>query len=153
MKRGFTYIELLLVIIILGILTSISAPSFKNSFNDLKLNNSAKRIAILIKQLQAHAFSRTEIFCLEVRSQEGVLQPLSKVNFRWQPLKTRDIKTVILPQGINLLLSPKDKMRIYFYPDGSIDKTDVILESGKNRKIILTLEDITGNVKISGIEQ
>jgi len=153
MKKGFTFIELLLVIIILGVLTLVSAPSLKNSFNDFKLNNSTKEIALLIRQLQAKAVNQSEVYRLQIDKGRGVLLPLEKKNNQWQPLIQGKIKQVFLPQAMNLSTLPENKENIFFYPDGSIDKVDIVLENEAGKKTILTFEDITGNVKIKEGQQ
>jgi len=142
-----------LVIIIIGILSGISAPSLKNSFNSFKLNSSAREIALLIRQLQAKAVYQAEPFFLQINTQKGIFAPMAKVNNYWQALKEKSVKPIIIDEVIRLSILPQEKERINFYPDGSIDKIEIKLENPSYQKIVLTVEDIIGNVKISQIQQ
>ena len=77
-RRGFTLVEILIVVIILGILAAIVIPQFTNASTD------ARRVSLL---RQLHTLrSQIQIFIVE---HEGEIPALNGIN--WDPLTTRTI--------------------------------------------------------------
>lgn len=61
MKKGYTIIELIMVIVIVGILATLSIPRFQ-SFYYIKLNGAMKKVIADIRYAQQLAISRHESY-------------------------------------------------------------------------------------------
>ncbi len=65
-RRGFTLVELLLVVIILGVIVSMSVPRFSNSFDFMKLRSGTYDFAATLEHAQALSILQERFIRLEI---------------------------------------------------------------------------------------
>jgi prepilin-type N-terminal cleavage/methylation domain-containing protein len=118
---GFTFIELLIVITLLGILTALSLPQFKRSAEHIQLTNASRQLQSYINFLSQRAIVETKPIRL-----------ILGTDYR-------------LPDGIQL---ETDQPEINVYPDGSIDKVTITLTNRQKENITLTTRGVFGGIKI-----
>lgn len=147
-KRGFSLLELLLVIIILGIVFSLATPIFKNTFSQLQLNNFTEDLVFLIRYLHTRSVAQQEILCLNFNCEEGKILPILKDESGFQELKDRFAKIYFVPKNISI---ETDSLQVCFYPDGTTDKLNLFIKD-KNKNIF-KIETITtlGDAKVSKV--
>lgn len=58
--KGFTFIEILLVVVLLGVLVTVSIPSFHASFQTLLLKDSTQDMVALMRYAQSRAVVKNE---------------------------------------------------------------------------------------------
>jgi len=135
---GFTFIELLLTIIIIGILIGISVPTFSRTFDNLKLNNFSRDLQTFMNYLRDRSVVEVEIIYLNLDSQGNEFW--AKV----QGSQSR-LKTLPLPEGLKV---DTEKNQVLFYPDGHIDGATISITNQHNQKISLTTKGVFSGVKI-----
>jgi len=137
-RRGFTLIEIMMVVAILGLTLAMGMPSFIKSMKQegmrkaqmdlMKACQEARRTAILTAQPAYLVFHPTE----------GTFE----VPGQFQAKFPDDI--VIDIMGVNSLEVEHDEVaRVRFNPNGTSDEFDIIIHSGDQEQIKLSLEEIT----------
>ena len=138
MRKGFTLIEILFVVIILSILIGFSMPQLKKTYENLELNNFARELQSYMNYLCEQAIVTGETIYLTI----------DNGNKKYWASVTGDknrLKTATIPDDIKLETQQK---QIAFYPDASIDKVIIKVSNASNQYLSLTTKGVFGSVKI-----
>jgi general secretion pathway protein H len=177
-RRGFTLIELILVLVIVGFLISLVAPAI-TSTTGLSLKTGAKRIAAGLRYARSQAVTTGSVYQIRFDMEQGEMTiervveedpyGLQTGGKRWweaeegeekgeeegPPGELYEKKIYRLPKGITIARVIADDEEINegealidFYPNGSCSGGDVFLMDSKERVYRIALEFITGFVKI-----
>lgn len=147
-KSSLTFIELLLVVVIISILVTLSIPQFRKTFDNLELESFVKDIYYLSRYLQASSISQAKIHCLNINLQEAKLWANYKEENELKQIEGKLGKIFAAPPGIIISLDPADKTSVYFYPDGNIDKITITFENKYKKQVSLVTQGVTGDIKI-----
>jgi len=148
-KAGFTYIELIIVIVILGVLIGLSTPQLKKTFAYFELENSTKNIYLLCNYLQSASISEAKIYCLNFLEETREFKPsFLKEGGQWEILKTRYARLYKIPEKIALEIISTNKNKIFFYPDGSIDNLTILFKNEFGQERSLEIKGVSGEIKI-----
>ncbi|MCX5712169.1 MAG: prepilin-type N-terminal cleavage/methylation domain-containing protein [Candidatus Omnitrophica bacterium] len=141
--KALTFIELLVVIIIIGMLAGLAFPNLRRSFNSAQTEEFSRQLQFTMNYLRDKSVVEQKVIFLS-------FDPQGKSYSAWFQAQNLMFKTYSLPAGIDIRISKKsnpDDPAVYFYPDGRIDAVDIgIACAGKS--IILTTEGVFGKVKI-----
>ena len=148
-EKGITFIELILVISILSIITAISTPLFRRTFDNLQVRNLCRDISKLSRYVQERAIIEQLIHRIDfdVNSKEYwvsiIKDSLNPEEFI--RLNNKFGRTRRFPPNIVLECT---KSYALFYPDGTTDELHLYI-TGKNNEIYTaTNKETTGYVKI-----
>lgn len=95
-ESGFTLIEALITIIVLGVLAAIATPSFISWLNAKKVNDVATQVESAIKETQATAIKRNQTCTLTLNT---VTYALSSTPASCLPTGTRDLAKLGIKVG------------------------------------------------------
>lgn len=146
-RRAITFIELLIVIVIIGILTGVSIPQFRKTFSHLELESFVKDIYYLSRYLQGSAVSQGKIYCLNIDKEPEGFHATYKKESDFLNAEGRFGKLYKFPDGISVSVDPPDINNIYFYPDGSIDKIKITFKN-RYEEICLVIKGTIGEIQI-----
>jgi len=137
-KRGFTFIEILFVIIIIGILIGVSLPVFKKTSQKLELNSFSGQLQFLVSYLRERAIVERAVIVLNIDTEN------KKIWGEFQDAPGR-LKDCVIPQAIKL---DPEKKQVLIYPDGKIDAFNLTITNDENQKVALTTEGVYGGSKV-----
>ncbi len=141
-RRGFSLLELLLVIAIMGMLAAVVLPSLPGALESARLRGSAGevRATFTLARTLAVSESRSRAVAFDLgRGEYGI---------------DGDPRKWALPEGIRVAaLRPGDAapeggvLRVRFYPDGSADEAEVALSSSGGGRLRISVDPLTGIVR------
>ena len=141
--KALTFIELLVVVIIIGILAGLAVPNLRKSFNSAQREGFSRQLQFTMNYLRDKSVVEQKAIFLDFdRRSKSYSAGFQEENAAF--------RVYSLPAGISIEVAKKsnpDNPAVYFYPDGRIDAVDIGVNSG-GKKIILTTEGVFGKVKI-----
>ena len=141
--EGLTFIELLIVIIIIGSLVGLSLPNLRKSFNSIQAENFSRQLQSNMNYFRDKSVIEGKVFCFKFNNNNQQYS-VGLIN------STKAIKVFAIPKEITVTLTKKtntDNPAIFFYPDGRIDVVTLVVNSG-GQDITLTTEGSFGKVKL-----
>lgn len=141
--KGFTLLEILVVMVIAGLMMALIPPLFSGAVSGTKLKGSARDLAVALRETRSQAIihNSEQLVHLDLetpryRIGSGKIQPLpDNVGI--------DIETITGEK-----LEPDAKHTLRFFPDGS-SSGELITLSGGNRAYHLQLNWLTGSITIT----
>lgn len=148
-KKGFTFIELMLVVITIGIILGLSIPLFRRTFTDLQLENLTQSMAQLMRYAQERAIVERFPYRINFDFDKGrywvaVGSDAFDPN-TFQRLGGRFGRVYVVPNGISI---DGEDGALTFYPDGRADRGCIYLTDQKQTFYTLTTQGRIGSVKI-----
>ncbi|MCU7921984.1 MAG: prepilin-type N-terminal cleavage/methylation domain-containing protein [Candidatus Thiodiazotropha sp. (ex Dulcina madagascariensis)] len=147
--RGFTLIELMLVLVVLALLVTLTPPLFEKAFPALKLKAAARDLAQEIRYVQQTAILTGRPMQVRFNLQTHAYQS-DQVN-------GGEVRA--LPEGIRFVtrdgpMPAEDRQRLIlvFYPDGSSSGGLLLLDNG-GRRFAITVDWLTSRVAVNEHDQ
>lgn len=154
-KKGFTFIELTVVIILIGLIMALTAPRFRQSILTDDLKTTVRRMVGLIKSLRNDAIRERKEYLLHFDIESNKYWIASTKMNEIEKAKARE-KAVFLPASVRILdIWFKDtgkKMTgeavIRFNKKGYVQESAIHLGSQDERKFTLLLSPFLGKVTV-----
>jgi Tfp pilus assembly protein FimT len=147
-NKGLTFIELILVAIIIAVLVGLSTPLFKTSFSGLQLKRSCQKLVQLMRYAQAKSIAEREVTRLNLDFDKSTFWLSAQGNNssaefkllagRWGKVHT--ITEAITIEPVDDLPEDNETAYISFYPDGSIDQAKIKISDEKENGFIITTQ-------------
>ncbi|MET0069143.1 MAG: GspH/FimT family protein [Candidatus Thiodiazotropha sp.] len=142
--RGFTLIELMLVLLLLGLLAGLTPPLFERAFPSLKLKAAARDLAQEIRYIQQTAILTGQPSKVEF--------DLANNAYKSDHVNSGEVRH--LPDGLRFIRdesgnSPNEQAILVFkfFPDGSSSGGLLMLDNG-GRRFAITVDWLTSRVQV-----
>lgn len=139
---GFTLLEMLVVLMIMGLVAALTIPTFGTGVSSTALKGAARDVAAGLRLARGQAITQRAEAALEL--------DVAARSFRVPP----DPRVHSLPSGIELKLftAQRDLVNeqvgaVRFYPDGGSDGGRITLAAGE-RKFDVDVDWLTGRIAI-----
>jgi prepilin-type N-terminal cleavage/methylation domain-containing protein len=138
LSRGFTFIELFCVIIIIGVAAVVSFPRINNYFNNQELIVFSRDLQAVVNYLCQRAVVERKVIYLEIDED-------NEQYWAYDSGGSNMLKKYRIPAGIKVAAGQK---RIMFYPDGAVDKINIKLINRDNQAVNLTSKGVFCGAKL-----
>ncbi len=102
--RGFTLIEILVVVLIIGVLASVVTLSFTGGNLEQELRGEAERTALRIELARSNALQRNREWGVVVEEAGYRFVELDPYNAAWVEQTERPLQPVVMPANVRLTL-------------------------------------------------
>ncbi|HEY9850622.1 MAG TPA: type II secretion system protein [Leptolyngbyaceae cyanobacterium] len=144
LNAGFSLVEMLVVIALIGILGAIAAPSWISFLNRQRLNSAQAEALSVIRQAQVNAKAEKRIWQASFRNSNGKIQwavhpeNVSVDNVNWNNLLGEDADKIDIEDTNTTLRKENDIYHVQFQykgrVNGQLGKVTFILPSLRNRE-------------------
>ncbi len=154
LQSGFTYIELLIVLVILSIVLSSSVPLFSRTFSRLQLEVFSYKVAKLLDFARNRAVISGDAMQVHFNTRDRKYRLLQAqgdpLNGPFEPVAGRVGLTQIVPDAIVVSSSQPN---VTFYPNGAADAFQLFIYDKKRNGYKLTTDVWTGHVRLTRTEE
>ena len=177
-NRGFTLIELMVVIVLIGIMTAMIIPEMRGSYQDAVLRSASRKLVdgfdlaysraisfnqthrvrldrkgnryVIEKKLREGAADDRFVPLKDVSGSTGALDSSLKIGFRMGGEETSALAGPEQPasSGARDLRAPPRAEGFTFYPDGTSDAGEVVLEDREGFRVAMRMNPVTARVHI-----
>ncbi len=154
---GFTLLELIIVIIIIGLMSVLVVPVIGGSLSNMKLKTAAKKTASALRYCRNKAATQKTTYIAGIDFAVNIISVENKKKASEKPEETDepDLKTYKLPEGVHMekIVSgdqeiDSGRFKITFFPNGSCSGGLITLAGTREKQYNINLDSITGIVTI-----
>ena len=141
-KSGFTFVEILLVLVLIGVFTGLIIPRVGGLFFGYEFHATVNQVEKLIRSSQERAILDNRIYRLSIDAgKKSVRVDVRSVKEEeaedFVMLDESGKHEISVPEGITMRMMGIDV--VFFYPDGTSDKTKFILAQNEDRKATFSI--------------
>ena len=144
-SRGFTFVEMVVVLIIIAVGTALVVPMIEGGFDSREVRRAARQIAATMHHVRGEAVALGE-------PQELVIDPYENAIAttdwgRWAVLTDRAIIEKI-EGGSDL---GDGRVQILFFPNGSSSGAEIVIASRRDRsrnRLRVSLDPLVGTIRV-----
>lgn len=141
-KRGFTLIELVLVLLLIGVSMVIVLPNIDRGLQDREVRISALGLAAVARDLRSRALTdgMPQELLLNVPQNSYLAAQATEVHL------PADVKFASVDGGETI---DRDIKKFYFFPNGSSLGGEIVLAGERSVSYLVRMEALTGRVQVS----
>lgn len=146
---GFTLLELLLVMFIIGLSAALSIPVVGSSIDSLKIKSAAKNLSTILKHARNTAIAEKQPYTVQIKPQENMvfLAPFLKPESK-KEIKLSEKAKIAKVTRFNAPAELEEKT-ITFYPRGNSSGGSITIHDANDRPAyIINIEPATARVKV-----
>lgn len=156
MTSGFTLIELVVVVLILGVMIALVAPTF-GEIGAANLKRSTRHISGMIRYLRDDALAKKAVFRLSFDIQSGRYWPEQLTVTSEKTAEFKNLQSPLAKEGALFgqttfrdvrVVGHPDEPYILFTPDGWVERAFIHLRDGGGRDYTLIVNPLTGKTKL-----
>jgi general secretion pathway protein H len=171
-SKGFTLLELIIVLLIIGLMMALVTPRLIGSLTKMNLKTSAQKISSSLRYARSQAISGQIIYhaifdfeknSLNIKAEKPQDDEDAYLKAEIESVETDNLKATeareesyFLPEGVKIekaMITPDEidsgSFSIMFYPAGNSSGGSVVLIDEKERRFQINVDLITGIVDLT----
>jgi prepilin-type N-terminal cleavage/methylation domain-containing protein len=150
--KGFSLIELLVVLVLLGLLTALVVPRFFNTLGRLEARSTSKKISAILRYCRSESVNKNRIYLASFDSNSNALSILYASVGDEKPTSERaytlprEMRVEKVDAGRTLLDVSLPSFE--FYPNGGSNGGTALVTGGERREYLIQVDFLTGSVKV-----
>jgi len=144
-SAGFSLLELIVVLILLGLASVLVAPSFTGGLSGLQLETSTRDVITLMRHARSEAIAKQHVFRVVVGQDDPFSAKYFFTNDFGETIKERE-----LPKGLQFQVA--DDMHlpltVSFYPNGRSSGAVFGIKNKQGKATSIGVDTITGFAKL-----
>jgi general secretion pathway protein H len=161
-NRGFSLIELMVVLILISLSIALVTPSLSRFSRTIELKGAAKKVSTILRYCRSEAVNKGQVYqtLFDSNSREVRVQSMALKDEKDEK-KEGEVtqKTYALPEGIQMKgvdipspQYPSEFPLIEFYPNGGSNGGTILLDSQDRVGYKVNVDFLTGIVKVERAE-
>lgn len=155
--RGFTLIELVIVLLIISLLAVLLTPNLTRTLSHMEAKGAAKRISAILRYCRSDAVNKRKVNLVALDTASQVVSVYSVDEEENEPKAERFYP---IPRGIKLEkievgknLYDLSQPAFEFYPNGGSNGGRATIQSERGRAYTIRVDLLTGGVKVLESEE
>jgi len=143
--RGFTFIELMVVLCIIGLAAAVVVPAIDAGMDSREVRRATRQIAATMHHLRSEALATGKLRRLRINPSQNAIETDGRG--RWAELTER----AIIERVDGGVMAGDGTVDILFYANGATSGADIIIASRRDRssnRIRLLLDPLVGSVRV-----
>ncbi len=144
-SAGFSLLELVVVLILLGLASVLVAPSFTGGLSGLQLETSTRDVITLMRHARSEAIAKQQVFRVVVGEENPLSGKYFLTNDFGEPLKERE-----LPKGFQFQVADEFHLplTVSFYPNGRSSGAAFGIKNKQGKATAVSVDSITGFARL-----
>jgi prepilin-type N-terminal cleavage/methylation domain-containing protein len=139
-RDGFTLLELIIVLILLGLAAAVVIPSFTGGLRGLRLETAGRDLITRMKQARTDALSQQAVFRVVLKT-----DPAGDDQYVFVDEYGRTLRSYNLPEDVVVKTPEKElPLTISFYPSGKSSGGKFSLQYEGGRVLRISVDPVTG---------
>jgi general secretion pathway protein H len=151
-SRGFSLLELIIVLIIISLLTLLVVPRFIGTMSHMEVRSVAKKISAILRFSRNNAINKNKIYQVNYDAESNLVSVQSadegddKLSVQNSYPLPKDIRMEKVEVGKTLFESALPSFE--FYPNGGANGGTAVVRGGEGRAYSIQVDFLTGVVKV-----
>ena len=154
-SRGFTLIEILVVMVLISIVTAFTLPAIRTSLFSDQLKTTARRLVGFVTEVSQNAVSKQSEYRISFDLEENHVWATPEAAKSKQEEEAKEIKLVV-PESVRIVdvvsanseKNSQGTATLFLSKKGYIDKTAIHLRSDDGRDMTIILSPFLGVTRI-----
>ena len=143
--RGFTFIELMVVLCIIGLAAAVVVPAIDAGMDSREVRRATRQIAATMHHLRSEALATGKTRRLRINPSQNAIE--TDDHGRWAELTER----AVIERVDGGVMAGDGSVDILFYANGANSGADIVIASRRDRasnRIRLLLDPLVGTVRV-----
>ena len=154
LSPAFTFIELLIVLIVIGVFIALAIPQIGKAYDGFLLDDAVKDVYYIARYLQESAITKglPHRLAIAIDKEKCTLSGFARNGTVDIPIEGRINKVYTVPEALTFSVEfdnqPEAKNDVFFYPDGSSDTARLRFQNKHQRQAAVCINGTQGEITI-----